>query len=62
MKKSILALMFVVSLANAGVVKVATYPVRHPQKTTHGVGVGIAQTGKALGKSVAHVAKAVYNF
>lgn len=54
MKKAIVMLMFGGLLAQAGVVKVALFPVVHSKKTAHGL-------KKAVKSTVKGVAKAAYN-
>lgn len=50
MKKFIPIVLFMASVAQAGVVKVAVYPLHHPKKDFH-----------AAKKTVKALAKAVYN-
>ena len=55
MKKLIAVALLAAPLSMAGVVKVVTFPVRHPVKT-------VTATAKGVANRVAYVAKAVYNF
>lgn len=54
MKKLIATMFIAASIASAGVVKVATYPVRHPWKSTKA-------SFHAAKKTVKAVAKGAYN-
>jgi hypothetical protein len=57
MKRTILLAVFSTALANAGILKVATYPVRHPVKTVKCAAIVAffpvlhhVRTARALGK------------
>lgn len=55
MKKLLISMILSSALSQAGVVKVATFPVRHPVKTSKGAFKGSVAAIKA-------VAKGAYNF